>query len=460
MKGTRHSRTAFIAYFSFLIIIPLVLEASTSGSFLTMPVSAREAGLGGAMAAVSKEIDSVTFNPAGLSGFDGFGISLLYSRQLFGNMYGKAVIVHPAGFGMLGIAFAFLSTSFDETFEFGAKAGSKSLSDINLALAFQRDLSENFSFGIGAKFISVDLGEAKASTAGADIGILYQINPKSPAGRFNIGAGVRNLGLGLKFDKENESLPMTIYGGIMFQPIQLISLQAEVDMPKDMDIEFGGGLEFHLFNLLKPRVGYRAGNGLSDITAGLYIGREFGSTTLGLDYGMDMGVEISHVVELKIQRPAFFEFGAGAEKIPYDGKNPTKIAVSEIEVPKGLDANLLDANLSKTIAEWLRGDWSKSKALSVVARENMAKILKEQEVQMTGITSEKDAAAIGEILNVQYMVLGSISMVGSEYYIDLKVVNVSTGRVETSAEEVSGSKATLRLAAKKLAMKLDPAYQE
>ena len=85
------------------------------------------------------------------------------------------------------------------------------------------------------------------------------------------------------------------------------------------------------------------------------------------------------------------------------------------------------------------------------------KILREQELQMTGLTSARDAVAIGEVLNVQYMVFGSLSKVGSEYYINVKVVNISTAEVEVSGEEIAGSKATLRLAARKLAMKLDPA---
>jgi len=71
---------------------------------------------------------------------------------------------------------------------------------------------------------------------------------------------------------------------------------------------------------------------------------------------MDMGVGLNHVVELKFQRPALLTFNQGAKKIPYDGKEPSKIAVSDLETGKDIPAEL-----GKTAAEWLRSDWTKSR---------------------------------------------------------------------------------------------------
>ena len=292
-------RRFLIFLFILAVVLPGMVIGNTSGAFLDMPKSAKEVSLAGSLVAVNQEIDAVTYNPAGLSKFDGFGFSLLYDRLLFGNTYAKAVIVHPAGFGMLGVSFTYLGIPFKESFNFGAVGSSQSLSDIDLSLAFQRDITEGLSVGISAKFISIDLGGAKASTAGADAGILYQINPKASSGRLNIGLGVRDLGLGLKFDNENEKLPMNIMGGIMYQPVRLLSLYGEVDKPQDLDIEYGGGLELNIKDIVKPRVGYRGGNGRNGLSAGLGIGMEAGSTKLALDYGIEMGAEMSHIIEVK-----------------------------------------------------------------------------------------------------------------------------------------------------------------
>ena len=88
----------------------------------------------------------------------------------------KANIVHPAGFGMLGISFTFLQIPFSETYELGAAKGSKSLNDISLALAFQRDIIGGLSIGVGAKFVSVDLGDKIGSGAGADAAVLEALS--------------------------------------------------------------------------------------------------------------------------------------------------------------------------------------------------------------------------------------------------------------------------------------------
>lgn len=73
-----------------------------------------------------------------------------------------------------------------------------------------------------------------------------------------------------------------------------------------MDIEYGGGVELDLFNIFKPRVGYRGGNDLNNLSAGMAIGYPLGAWKLGLDYAVGMEVEMTHLVELKIEHPAFF----------------------------------------------------------------------------------------------------------------------------------------------------------
>ncbi len=56
-----------------IFLIPTFSFATTSAAFLTMPISAKEAALGGAFVAVNREMNAVSYNPAGMSKFDGFG---------------------------------------------------------------------------------------------------------------------------------------------------------------------------------------------------------------------------------------------------------------------------------------------------------------------------------------------------------------------------------------------------
>jgi hypothetical protein len=115
-----------------------------------------------------------------------------------------------------------------------------------------------------------------------------------------------------------------------------------------------------------------------------------------------------------------------------------------------------ETNLASTASEWLRIDLGNSSALNLIAREQMAKILQEQQMQMTGITTSEDAAVIGKMLNVKVLIFGTVSKVGSEYYVSVKCVNVENGKVEVTAEEMASGKASLRKAVKKLALRIDP----
>jgi len=153
-------------------------------------------------------------------------------------------------------------------------------------------------------------------------------------------------------------------------------------------------------------------------------------------------------------RPGTFSWHFFLKTLPYDGKKPVRVAVSEFEVKN------CEEDLGGSAAEWLRIDLAASDVIIMIAREKMEKLLAEQQMQMTGITSSEDAALIGNMLNVKVMIFGTVSKVGSEYYVSVKCVDVETGKVEVTAEEVASGKAGVRLAVKKLAMTLDPAREK
>jgi hypothetical protein len=61
----------------------------------------------------------------------------------------------------------------------------------------------------------------------------------------------------------------------------------------------------------------------------------------------------------------------------------------------------------------------------------MNEILKEQGFQMTGCTSSECAVEAGKILNVAKMVGGSIGKIGTTYTLDLRIIDVATGKIES-----------------------------
>jgi TolB-like protein len=70
----------------------------------------------------------------------------------------------------------------------------------------------------------------------------------------------------------------------------------------------------------------------------------------------------------------------------------------------------------------------------VVERTNMDKILKEQKFQSSGCTDSECAVEIGQLLNTDFIVIGSVSKFGSMYSLDSRLIDVAQGKGLISAE--------------------------
>jgi len=69
----------------------------------------------------------------------------------------------------------------------------------------------------------------------------------------------------------------------------------------------------------------------------------------------------------------------------------------------------------------------------VVERTQIDKILKEQKFQRSGCTDSECAVEIGQLLNVDFTIIGTVSKVGRTYNIDSRIINVGSGRAVKSA---------------------------
>ena len=70
----------------------------------------------------------------------------------------------------------------------------------------------------------------------------------------------------------------------------------------------------------------------------------------------------------------------------------------------------------------------------VVERNNMDKILKEQKFQHSGCTDNECAVEIGQLLNSDYIVTGSVNKFGDTYALDARLIDVGLGQGIISAE--------------------------
>ena len=98
-----------------------------------------------------------------------------------------------------------------------------------------------------------------------------------------------------------------------------------------------------------------------------------------------------------------------------------------------LEATGVSASEAASLTNRIRHNLVQTDMFRVIERAQMDEILSEQGFQMTGCTSSECIVEAGKLLGVQRMVGGSIDKVGNMYTIYLRMIDVATGEILTSA---------------------------
>jgi TolB-like protein len=94
-----------------------------------------------------------------------------------------------------------------------------------------------------------------------------------------------------------------------------------------------------------------------------------------------------------------------------------------------LSGNGVEATDRLALTNRLRADLFKTDSFTVVERSQMDDILKEQGFQQTGCTDAACAVEVGKLLNVEYMISGSVDRVGSVFSVNIRMINVKDGNI-------------------------------
>ena len=119
--------------------------------------------------------------------------------------------------------------------------------------------------------------------------------------------------------------------------------------------------------------------------------------------------------------------------LPLFAQEILNIAIAEFE---GRNVSAMDAI---TVSDFLRTDIVKLNKYTVVDRNNMEEILSEQAFQLSGCTTQECAVKMGQLLNVNKIIVGSVVKLGAKYIINANMINIETGAIEKSERVESRS---------------------
>ncbi len=268
-------------------------SGTVSDLFLTMPVSARVVGLANADVATAEGVSSIAYNPAGILSISNYGFSATYSDWFAGishSFVGAAVNV--AGVGSFGISAITLSTNDMQVTTPAYPEGTGQYfraSDYAFSIAFAKQISDKFSFGLNAKYITSYLYNTSygANAFAVDLGVLYDI----PTLRTRLGIAIDNLGTDVKFINESYQIPTTLAFGAMVNLIQQetnkLIASIQVNRPNDANEEYNFGLEYTFEGRFMLRGGYKFGYDTENWAAGFGLNIDLLGVTGTLGYGYD-----------------------------------------------------------------------------------------------------------------------------------------------------------------------------
>lgn len=299
---------------------------TTSLQFLKVMPTARATALGDAYSTLATGADAVFWNPAGLAGNEYHEFSSTFTVWIFDSKQAALAYALPLGdVGTLGFQLqyvnfgeieetrteylGFVGSGSDLHYNPGYTGNTFSPLSYAVGLTFARELTDRFSTGLTAKYVSESLwkdatvqvmnpntGALETFNTAAhvflfDFGMLYRTGFRS----VDIGVSVQNLGASVKFAEEEYPAPLTFRLGTAFNALgpdalllldDLNRLTVAVDLfqPNDYKQQVHMGLEYAFSETVFLRTGYKHNYDSEKFTFGAGAQAEVAGIFAALDY--------------------------------------------------------------------------------------------------------------------------------------------------------------------------------
>ena len=185
---------------------------TTADEFLMLAPSARGTALGGAFAALTTDVSSVYYNPAGLSQMDHSGLMASTMDYVAGTKYTWAAVGFPfsGGSRAVGVSVANFGFSNQPVYTVDDPNGTSgevyTVSQTAIALTYSQQFSDRFAAGINLKLINDQLGRTTGNAFAVDFGTQFH----AMIGGRPIRASFVVQNLGTNISQSGQALNVTV----------------------------------------------------------------------------------------------------------------------------------------------------------------------------------------------------------------------------------------------------------
>ncbi len=261
---------------------------TTGGKFLSIPVGARAAGMGGAFVGLADDASAMYWNPAGIARLPQSEALFTHSEWIADMAFNYGGVVVPlAGVGTVGINLTSLSMGdMERTTEEQPEGTGEffSAGSFAVGVSFARNLTEWFSIGGSVKYVNEHIWNTSATDIAVDVGTLFT----TPFAGLKFGAGISNFGQKLQMrgddllvlkdispnhgnnpnvtanlTTDNFDLPLLLRIGLAYEPLvsedQHVTFVIDAVHPNDNSESVSMGTELSgIRNIVAVRAGYMA----------------------------------------------------------------------------------------------------------------------------------------------------------------------------------------------------------
>jgi hypothetical protein len=260
---------------------------TTGFAFLKIGMSAREVAMGGASVGLTRDVNAIFWNPAGIARLTQAQAGLSYLNYVADIQSGFLGYAKPSGRFGWGAGISYLNSgAIKKTDVDNIDLGSFVASFASFNFAGGYKISDKLLAGATVKFLYAGIDTFKAVAAGIDLGATFF----TPYQGLKTGLVVQNLGSQLKaFVQQNDPLPLAIGVGVGYE-LRVFDLALDLVKPLDSGIIVKFGSEWWVHQNLCFRLGYNSSGsalktgGGSDILGGFSTGLGIRYKNIGLDY--------------------------------------------------------------------------------------------------------------------------------------------------------------------------------
>ncbi|MBT3168824.1 MAG: PorV/PorQ family protein [Candidatus Cloacimonetes bacterium] len=245
-----------IAIILIVLIIPSIIFAEifpkvgTAGmQFLKLGIDARASGMGEAYTAVTNDISSVYWNPAGLALQNQDQVFFSHLDYVANIKYEYFAASKVTDIGVFAFSGALLWMDWMDVYEEDNLLESTgevfTCSDMAVGLTYSNAYTDKFSFGASVKYLQQYLDEYAVTGLAVDVGSLYNTGWKNTT----IGMSLKNFGPNLKYELDNDG-----DGNLDEDPFDLLDNDGDGEIDEDREevgfkipLNFSLGIASELF---------------------------------------------------------------------------------------------------------------------------------------------------------------------------------------------------------------------